>query len=39
MEEGLKEYPLGFHFADRVCAFESSLCKQWIEAIFNELKT
>ncbi len=33
MIEGLHQLPSGFIYADRVCAFEGELCRQWVLSI------
>jgi hypothetical protein len=33
MIEGLHRLPLGFEYAEQVCAFEGELCRKWISAI------
>lgn len=39
MKEGLKQFPSGFIHAEYVCAIESNLCKQWLNAIESKIYT
>lgn len=36
MEEGLRHLPSGFIHAEKICAIESSLCKNWVNALLKE---
>jgi hypothetical protein len=38
MVEGLSKLPMGFVYAERVCAYEGLLCKNWLRAISKQIQ-
>lgn len=39
MKEGLTAFPKGFMHAEKVCAFEKELCKEWIHSISKSIRS
>lgn len=33
MKEGLQQLPLGFIYAEQICAMEGKLCRKWLDAV------